>query len=110
MSNELNASQGTVDGKKEKLVEDLKGVVADAGGLLMEVSNSTAEGFAAAGTKIEGKLAEARSRFGDARIALTEKAKGAADATHEYVRENPWKVIGVAAAAGLIVGTVLSRR
>lgn len=110
MNTELNASDGTVEGKKERLVKDLKSVVTDADGLLKEVANSTAEEFAVARTKIEGKLGEARSRLDDARIAVTEKAKSAADATHEYVRENPWKALGVAAAAGLIIGFLLSRR
>ena len=110
MNTELNASHGTVEGKQEKLVKELKGVVPDADDLLKKVANSTAEEFAAALTKIEGKLGEARSRLDDARLAVMEKAKGAADATHVYVRENPWKALGVAAAAGLIIGFLLSRR
>lgn len=110
MNTELNASHGTVEGKKEALVKDLKSVAGDANDLLKEVASSTAEGFAAARTKIEGKLGEARSRLDNARIAVTEKARGAADATQEYVKENPWKVLGVAAAAGLIIGFLLSRR
>jgi ElaB/YqjD/DUF883 family membrane-anchored ribosome-binding protein len=40
---------------------------------------------------------------------LTQQAKGAADATHDYVRENPWKVLGVAVLAGLLVGVLLRR-
>lgn len=110
MNTELNASHGTVEGKKEKLVKDLKGVVGDADDLMREVASSTAGELAAARTKIEGKLDEAKSRLGDARIAVTEKARVAADATNEYVRENPWKILGVAAAAGLVIGFLLSRR
>lgn len=110
MNTELNASHGTVEGMKEKLVKDLKGVVADADDLLKDVVNSSAEEFAAARTKIEAKLREAKSRLDDARLAVTEKAKGAADATDEYVRENPWTALGVAVAAGFIIGFLLSRR
>lgn len=110
MNTELNASHGTVEGKKEKLVKDIKGVVGDADDLMREVASSTAGELAAARTKIEGKLDEAKSRLGDARIAVTEKARVAADATNEYVRENPWKILGVAAAAGLVIGFLLSRR
>lgn len=104
MNTELNASHGTVEGKKEKLVEDLKGVVGDADDL------TTAAELAAARTTIEGKLGEAKSRLDDARIAITEKARGAADTTQEYVRENPWKVLGVATAVGIIIGFLLSNR
>lgn len=110
MSVELNAIHGTVEGMKDTLVEDLKSVGADTDDLLKDMVNSTAEEFAAARRKIEGKLVEARSRIDDARLAVTEKAKGTADATHVYVRENPWTALGVVAAAGLIIGFLLSRR
>lgn len=110
MNTEMNAGHGAVEARKEKLVKDLKGVVGDADDLMREVASSTAGELAAARTKIEGKLDEAKSRLGDARIAVTEKARVAADATNEYVRENPWKILGVAAAAGLVIGFLLSRR
>lgn len=76
---------------------------------LKEMANFTAEEFAAALTEIEGRLGEARSRLGQARSVVTQKAKGAADATQEYVSDNPWKVLGVV-AVGLIIGILLSRR
>lgn len=110
MNTALTASHGTFDVKKQKLVKDLKGVVADADDLLKVVVNSTADEFAVARTRIEGRLGEARSKLDDARIVVTERARGAANATDEYVRENPWKVIGIAAAAGLVVSFLLSRR
>lgn len=110
MNTELSASHGALQGKKDVLVKDLKGIVSDADGLLKEVASATTEGFAVARTKVEGKLGEVRSRLGDARLAVTEKAKVAAVATNDYVSENPWKAIGVATAAGLIIGVLLTRR
>lgn len=110
MTTELIASRGTVQGTKENLVKDLKSVVADADDLLKEVANSTAEEFAAARMKFEAKLGAAKSRLNDARIAVARKAGSAADATNEYVRENPWKVVVGAAAVGLITAFLLRRR
>ena len=106
MATELTAIEGT----KEKLVRDLRVVVADGDDLLKEVANSSVEQFAAVRAKVEARLGEAKSRLEDARIAVTGTAKDAAETTQEYVRENPWKVLGVAAAAGLVIGFVLSRR
>ncbi len=110
MHTEANASHGIVKGNKEKLVSDLRAVLADADDLLNELAHSTGEGLAAARTKIEDKIGEFRSRVDDARTAVKDKAKGAADATHYYVSENPWKSLGLAAAAGIIIGFLLSRR
>lgn len=106
MNTLLNVSHSTVERKKERLMNDIKGVVADADDLLREVANSTAEEFTEARTKIEGRLEEAIARLADVRIAVTEKAKGA----EEYVRENPWKTLGVGAVTGIIVAYLISRR
>lgn len=110
MITEPNASHGTVEGMKDKFVRDVKTVVADADNLLKQGAGSTVEELAAVRTKLEARLVEARGRLDDARIAVTEKVRGAAVATDGFVREHPWQVLGVAAAAGVIIGFFLSRR
>jgi ElaB/YqjD/DUF883 family membrane-anchored ribosome-binding protein len=109
MNTELSASLSAVEGKKAALVKDLKAVAADAEALLREMASITAEGFAETRTKVEGKLGEAKAKLDTARLAVAERAKGAADTTHEYVRDNPWQVLGVSAVAGLLIGLVLRR-
>ncbi|OHC64596.1 MAG: hypothetical protein A2045_06445 [Rhodocyclales bacterium GWA2_65_20] len=110
MNTGLNARYGAIEGKKQALVRDLKSVVADADGLLKEVVSSTADEYAAARTKVDAKLGETRSRLAEARLAAAKKARDAADAADEYVKENPWKILGATAAAGLIAGIFLTRR
>jgi len=92
MATEMNANSGSFHDKKQILVNDMKGVVDDATDILKQAAHSTAE------------------EIGAARTAVKEKAKFAANATNEYVRENPWKTFGVAAVAGLVVGFFLHRR
>ncbi|GAB2879765.1 hypothetical protein GCM10027046_04710 [Uliginosibacterium flavum] len=101
-----NFDHSLIDGKKEKLVTDLKGVLADADDLLKEVGNSTAEEFAAIRTKVEGKLSEARVKLESARGVAMQKAQHAGD----YVSANPGKSLGAAVVAGLVIGLILSRR
>jgi ElaB/YqjD/DUF883 family membrane-anchored ribosome-binding protein len=38
------------------------------------------------------------------------QARELVDDGEEYVRENPWKAIGIAAGAGLLIGLLVSRR
>ena len=109
MTTEFNVSQGSVHGSKT-LVNDLKRVVADADGLLKEVVGSTADQLAAARMRIVTRLGTARSSLNEARKAAIGKACSAADATQGYVRDNPVKIIGVAALTGLLVAFLLSRR
>lgn len=54
--------------------------------------------FSSTRSRFEAKLDEARSRIDDARILVTRKVCGAADATSAYLHENPGTVIGVATA------------
>lgn len=98
------------DRNKDKLLADLKTVVADAEGLIKEAAGSSVEKFASLRTRFETKLGETRAGIDRARAAVGEKTKHAADATHAYVKENPWKSVGVFAAAGVMLGILLRRR
>lgn len=106
----MNTELNMLEGMKDTLVKDLKGVVVNADHLLKEAASSTNEGFAAACDKIEGALDDAKSSFNHARVSVSRKVRHGADATCDYVGENPWKVVGVVAAVGLLVGLLYRRR
>ena len=108
MSTEFFTTPSVLASKKDKLVADLKGVVADADDLLKEVANSTTEEFVAAREKIEAKLGDTIASLRSARIHATQKIHYAADASCDYVRDNPWKIVGVAAAS-LLTAIIVSR-
>ena len=96
MKNQLNAGAETFQGGKEKLLKEIGGMANDATDLLKQFS--------------EEKLESAKATLSQARAAVTDGAKHYAEVTDEYVHANPWKVLGVAAAAGVLVGILLARR
>jgi len=104
------SAQSNTDVSKDKLVADLKVVVADAEELLRATASQAGEKVAAARERIQASLATAKVKLSDAERALLEKSKLAAKATDEYVRENPWQAVGAAALAGLVLGVLISRR
>ncbi len=106
----MSAQSAINDVSKEKLVADLKVVVADAEELLRATASQAGEKVAAARERIQASLATAKVKLTDAERALLEKSKLAAKATDDYVRENPWQAVGVAAVAGLVLGVLISRR
>lgn len=106
----MNAKTASIDVSKEKLVADLKVVIADAEELLRATASQAGEKVSAARERIQASLAAAKVKLTEAERALLEKSKLAAKATDEYVRENPWQAVGVAAAAGLVLGILISRR
>ncbi len=95
---------------KEKLMDDLRVVMSDAEELLRATASDVGEKAAAARARIQESLAAAKERLAAAEGAIVEKTKMAAKATDEYVHENPWKAVGIAACVGVIVGMLISRR
>lgn len=99
----------TVEVSKEKLVQDLRTVVSDAEELLRATAGQAGEKVNEARARIQENLAAAKERLAVAQENMVARTKQAASATDEYVHENPWKAVGIAAGAGLIVGMLISR-
>lgn len=59
--------------------------------------------------QIEQGIEQGRYTWTQIQESLSQKTKAAAEATDAYVHENPWKVVGMAAGLGLIIGLILSR-
>lgn len=100
----------SVAAPRDKLMEDLQLVVADAEELLRATASQAGEGAAAARARIQESLQVVKERMVEAEDAVIERTREAAKATDEYVHDNPWKAIGISAAVGAIVGALIARR
>lgn len=95
---------------KDKLVSDMKIVIADAEEILRATANQAGEKVGELRERITERLRDAKVRLADAEAALVDKTKAAARATDDFVHENPWQAVGVAAAVGLALGVLIGRR
>jgi ElaB/YqjD/DUF883 family membrane-anchored ribosome-binding protein len=95
---------------KEKLMDDLQMVVADAEALLQATASQAGESAVAARARIQKNLHIVKERMLDTEEAMIERSKEAVKMTDEYVHDNPWNAIGVSAALGLIAGMLIARR
>lgn len=95
---------------KEKLISDFKVVMEDAEDLLRATVEQSGETLTATRSKLQSKLAEAKVKMKEIEETVVDKTREAAKATDNYVRENPWRSVGIAAGAGLIVGLLIGRR
>ncbi|MGB4467237.1 MAG: DUF883 family protein [Azovibrio sp.] len=95
---------------KEKLVSDMKVVIADAEEILKSTADVAGEKMANIRSKIEARLKDAKVRLEDAEAALVDKTKACARATDDFVHDQPWKAVGVAAVVGLALGVLIGRR
>lgn len=94
----------------DKLMADLRLVVADAEELLRSTAGQAGEGAAELRDKVKATLARARDSLADAQETALAKAKAAGRAADDYVHDNPWRSIGIAAGFGLLIGLLIGRR
>ena len=89
---------------------DVQNVVSEAQELLKTVKDEGATQIDAVKQKLAGQYEVAREKFGEIQTTVSEGAKVAVTSTDAYVKSNPWRAVGIAAAAGAIIGFLASRR
>jgi len=95
---------------KDKLMTDLRVVIADAEELLRMTADQAGENAAGLRARVQGRMNQAKTDLMHLQEAAVLKAKAAGHAADEFVHENPWKSIGIAAGAGLLMGLLFGRR
>jgi len=95
---------------KEKLIDDLRVVIADAEELLRMTADQAGESAADLRNRVQARMNQAKVDLVHLQEAAVAQVKAAGHATDEFVHENPWKSIGIAAGAGLLIGLLIGRR
>jgi ElaB/YqjD/DUF883 family membrane-anchored ribosome-binding protein len=98
------------DVQKDKLMNDLRAVINDAEELLRLTADEVGEGATQVRGRIQSRLAGAKAELLHLQSLAVAKAKAAGHAADEFVHENPWKSIGIAAGVALLVGLLVGRR
>lgn len=115
MMKNVKTAQEELTLAKENALREIKSGLANAEELLKETSSSAGEARVNELTdKIKEHLREhlgqCKERFHAFDAAAREKTRMAADATDDFVRDNPWQAVGIAAGVGLILGLLIGRR
>jgi ElaB/YqjD/DUF883 family membrane-anchored ribosome-binding protein len=88
-----------MDAAGDKLLAELRAVVAAAEELL-----------AAAGTESAERMKELRGRAEEALRDARARLEGAGDEIEQQVKRHPFAALGIAAAVGLVIGVLLARK
>lgn len=94
----------------DKLIEDLHTMIRDAESLLKATASQTGEKIQEARARAEESMLAAKQRLADVEEEALQRARVLAQEADEYVRDNPWQVIGIAAGVGLVLGMLIGRR
>ena len=100
----------TQNPSKDKLVNDLKSLMSDAEELLKLTAEQQGGKLDDLRARIGDRVAIARERLADAESAIVDTGRKAVRVTDDYVHENPWQSVGVAAGVAFLLGLLVSRR
>ncbi len=96
--------------QREKLVADLKNVIVDAEELMKMTASDVGVEAVATRERVRARLMQAKDSLMTLQETVVERAKAAGRQADDYVHDNPWPSIGIAAGVGVLVGIVLGRR
>ena len=96
--------------EKERLIADIQQLLNDAQGILTDTSEHADDHVNRLRAKLSDHVDKVKDSLHSAKQHTHKKAREAADATDEYVHDNPWQSVGVAAAVGFLLGLLVSRR
>ena len=95
---------------RDALVKDFTDVLSEADALLKQAAKESGDKASDLRAQVEAKLRTAKLRLQEMQDDAVDRARAAARATDDYVRDNPWQAIGIGAAIGFLVGLVIARR
>ncbi len=95
---------------KDKLISDIKVVIHDCEEILKATASQAGEKVSEIRARAEKGLKEARIRLSEIEGVAVEKGKEAARAADQYVHDNPWQAVGIAAGIGFLIGLAIRRR
>ncbi len=95
---------------KEKLMADLRQVIADTETSLRLTTDPIGDSAIEARKHLQTRLRAARTQLSHLQDMAISQAKAAGAAADDLVHAHPWPSIGLAALAGLLAGWLLSRR
>ncbi len=96
--------------QKDKLMGDLRTVISDAEEVLRMTADEAGESAADLRSRVQARMNQAKADLLHLQEVAIAKAKEAGHAADDFVHDNPWKSIGIAAGIGLVVGLLVSRR
>ncbi len=95
---------------KEKLMNDLKLVIADAEELMKLTAGEVGEKASEMRMRMQDRLDQAKVDLARLQETAVARAKDASKVADNYVHDNPWTAIGIAAGVGVVLGMLISRR
>lgn len=107
---EAGNNGSTIGSRAGRVSSEVKNLIADVEDLVKKVANVSDAEVARVRERVEKTLTRAKTAAAEGAGAVKTYARQASTVTDEYVHDSPWTAIGVAAAIGVLVGFLVTRR
>jgi ElaB/YqjD/DUF883 family membrane-anchored ribosome-binding protein len=105
----MNPSQLAIDAK-EKLLNDLREVIAQAEQLLSDTEQQSERGYKTAVAQFERKVKNARRELSHLEQRISSSGIHAVRSTERFVEDHPWQAVSAGLCAGVLVGMLMARK
>lgn len=95
---------------KEAASGEFKNLIEDVEDLVSRVSDVKDPDVARIREKVKDALSTAKEALTDSADKVRRQAQHVAGSTDDFVRDNPWQALGIAALLGVAVGFLAARR
>jgi len=106
----MNTTTTPIANAKEGFAHSLRHMVDEADDFLKAAAQSGDEKFDAVRGQFVEQVRQMRAQLDELEDSAIQKARHAARTTNEAVHSHPYGAIGIAAAAGLLIGFLAARR
>lgn len=89
---------------------EVRNLIADVEDLLARVADLKDADVSRVRTKVLQAVGNAKETIAESADNLRRQAREAVAATDDYVHDNPWQAVGIAALVGALVGILVTRR
>jgi ElaB/YqjD/DUF883 family membrane-anchored ribosome-binding protein len=97
-----------IDVLPSRVSREFHNFVADVEDLIADATSLTGDDLARAKARIGERIAAAKVSIEEFGGVIVHRARKTAVATDTYVREQPWKAVGIGAGVGVLLGFVLA--
>ncbi len=94
----------------QRLVADLNVVLSDVDALIRATASQRGAEIVKVRAKASDTVEAMKARMADAEVAFVNKGRQVSRMADDYVRENPWRNLGIVAGVGLLIGLLIGRR
>ena len=103
MTFRLKKAKSNVSDSADRISAEFRSLVAASEDLLKKTAAHTGEGVDEARSALQRHLHNAQGTAGQWRDTASRKYHQISSASDEFVHDNPWKAVGIAAAIGVAV-------